>query len=66
MSILEVYITDLSTSTVTIQKLRDVFSRFGFSELIVTDNTTCFASEICSTQYQITCDKTTIQTEAAS
>lgn len=39
---LEVY---SSTSTVTIQKLRDVFSRFGPPKLIITDNATCFTSD---------------------
>jgi len=42
---LEVYITNAATSAVTIEKLRDAFSRFGLPEMIVSDNGTCFTSE---------------------
>ena len=42
---LEVYITKSSTSAVTIEKLRDAFSRFGLPEMIVSNNRTCFTSE---------------------
>ena len=38
---LEVYITNAATSAVTIEKLRDAFSRFGLQEMIVSDNETC-------------------------
>ena len=41
---LEVYITNSSTS-VTIEKLRDAFSQFGLPNMIVSDNGTCFTSK---------------------
>ena len=39
------YITNSSTSSVTLEKLRDAFSRFGLPNMIVSDNGTCFTSE---------------------
>jgi len=42
---LEVYITSSATTSTTIEKLRDDFSQFGLSEIIVSDNATCLISD---------------------
>ena len=42
---IEAFITSSSTSSVVIEELKTTFARFGLSELIVTDNGTCFKSE---------------------
>ena len=41
----EVYITNSSTSAVTVEKLRDAFSQFTLSDMIISDNGSCFTSE---------------------
>ena len=41
---IEMYETASATSTVVMQELRTIFSRFGLPETIVTDNGTCFVS----------------------
>jgi len=42
---LEVYNTNSSTTAVTVEKLRDVFSRFDLLEMIVSDNAMFFTSD---------------------
>ena len=46
---LEVHVMNLSTAEATVEKLRTTFATFGIPETAVSDNGTCFVSEVFQT-----------------
>ena len=46
---LEVHVMNSSTSEATVEKLRTTFATFGIPETVVSDNGTCFVSEVFQT-----------------
>ena len=46
---LEVHVMNSSTAEATVEKLRTTFATFGIPETVVSDNGTCFVSEVFQT-----------------
>ena len=46
---LEVHVMNSCTAEATVEKLRTTFATFGIPETVVSDNGTCFASEVFQT-----------------